>query len=126
MLAGWRQRTGKEGEALAALWFKKKNWKILHTGYRTPYGEIDLVCEDGGEIVFVEVKTRKSGQFGYPEESVTSKKVHHMQKAAQWIVQKEHWLDRLWRLDALAISFEKTGEVAYVHIPSIDAGEKTW
>lgn len=126
MVAGWRQDTGKEGERLAADFFRKKGWKILKTGYRTPCGEIDLVCEDKEEIVFVEVKTRESTRFGYPEESVTPSKVRHMQKAAQWIVQKEHWQDRAWRLDVLAISFEKTGKVEYTHIPSIDAEGKIW
>jgi putative endonuclease len=121
-----RQQTGKEGEGLAGEWLKKKGWKILQAGYRSPYGEIDLICEDKNELVFVEVKTRTSDQFGYPEEAITSIKARHMLKAAQWIVQKEHWQERPWRMDVVAILKKPAEQTEYVHILAIDAGEKTW
>lgn len=119
-MARWRQQKGKEGEVYAAEVLKKKGWKIVAFGYRTPFGEIDLVCEDQEEIVFVEVKTRTSTEFGYPEEAVTPAKVRHMQKSAHWILQKEQWMDRPWRLDVMAIIIKSPGHYEHHHIFSID------
>jgi len=117
MVSGWRQRKGEEGEASAAEMLKKKGWEIWATQYRTPFGEIDLVCKENEEIIFVEVKIRTSTEFGYPEEAVTPLKVRHMQKAAQWILQKEKWLDHSWHLDVVAIIKNGTGQQECVHIP---------
>jgi putative endonuclease len=65
---------GKEGENLAAEFLKKNGYRILERNYRTRRGEIDIVCEHKGFIVFVEVKTRKSLAFGGPEEAVDRRK----------------------------------------------------
>ena len=61
---------GKKGEKLVENYLKKQGCKILHRNYRTPFGEADLVVEDGDEIAFVEVKTRESVSYGTPAEAV--------------------------------------------------------
>ncbi|WP_276661388.1 YraN family protein, partial [Syntrophomonas wolfei] len=58
---------GLWGEELAAQYLGKKGYKILERNFYTRYGELDLVCEKDDNIVFVEVKTRRSTRFGSPE-----------------------------------------------------------
>lgn len=103
-----RQVTGKLGEDLAAEYLVKKGYTLLEKNFRTRSGEIDLVAmqNPGGVdqvLVFVEVKTRRSTSYGYPEESVTWQKQAHMQAAARLYLSKHaHWTGD-WRFDVLAV-----------------------
>ncbi|MDO9347866.1 MAG: YraN family protein [Anaerolineales bacterium] len=97
-----RQRIGRWGEAVAADYLINKGFRLLTTNARTPYGEIDLICQREGQIVFVEVKTRTSHTFGYPEDSVTPRKQAHMLAAAEHYLQ-EHELDDDWQFDVIAV-----------------------
>ena len=65
---------GKTGEERVAAYLKAQGCKILEKNYRTPFGEADLIVQDGDEIAFVEVKTRESFSFGTPREAVTPAK----------------------------------------------------
>lgn len=69
-----KQKTGEKGEAIAERHLKKKGYKILERNYRTKLGEIDIIAKDKKTIVFVEVKTRRSWQFGNPKGAVTPAK----------------------------------------------------
>lgn len=119
-----RRAIGNGGEADAALYLQSKGYVILHEQWTCPYGEIDLIAQQGREIVFVEVKTRQSGSFGYPEESVTERKIGHLLSCAQ------NYLDRhagnvSWRIDVIAI---ETHEVPprISHFEDIDIPERFW
>ena len=78
---------GRKGEKLVVEYLKKHGYKILKTNYRTPFGEADIVAEDGDEIVFVEVKTRTSNRYGTPAEAVVKKKRETYRKIAKF-----YWL----------------------------------
>ncbi|MBR2322770.1 MAG: YraN family protein [Clostridia bacterium] len=65
---------GLKGEKLAEKHLKKLGYKIIKTNYVTPFGEADIVCEKDGAIVFAEVKTRTSFNFGTPAQAVDYKK----------------------------------------------------
>jgi len=68
---------GDRGEAVAAAFLQEAGYRVLEQNYRFKHKEIDLVCYDprkGGEIVFVEVKTRSGTGFGPPEAAVTDDK----------------------------------------------------
>ena len=65
---------GAWGEALAAEYLRKKHYKILASGYRSRFGEIDLVAKNRKCLVFVEVKLRKSASFAQAREYVDRKK----------------------------------------------------
>ena len=66
--------SGAWGEALAAEYLRKKRYKILAAGYRSRFGEIDLIVQDKKYLVFVEVKLRKSADFAMAMEYVDRKK----------------------------------------------------
>ena len=73
---------GKEGEDLALRFLKKQGYRIIGKNYRTPFGEIDIIADDGGVLVFVEVKTRSGDAFGSPFEAVDRKKRDKIRKVA--------------------------------------------
>ena len=59
-----RQSLGKQGEELACRELRRRGYAILARRYRTRFGELDVIARDHGVLVFVEVKTRRSGSFG--------------------------------------------------------------
>ena len=73
---------GRKGERLAEEYVKKQGMKILKRNYRTPFGEADLIAEDKGEIVFIEVKTRTGNSYGSPKEAVGKTKRERYRKIA--------------------------------------------
>ena len=74
---------GRKGEKLAENHLKKQGCKILKRNYKTPFGEADLIAQDGDEIVFVEVKTRIGDTFGAPREAVTTLKQRRYYQIAE-------------------------------------------
>ena len=65
-----RHELGSDGEAEACEFLKKIGYKIVEKNYRCKIGEIDIVANEGDELVFVEVKTRSQKLFGDPSEAV--------------------------------------------------------
>ncbi len=82
MPAGHHQRLGSRGEALAAAWYEAADYEVVARNWRCREGEIDLVVRRPGEIVFCEVKTRTSDQFGVPAEAVTVAKQRRLRVLA--------------------------------------------
>ena len=66
-----RQQLGMSGETLAVAELERRGYAILARRYRTKHGEIDIVADDRGTTVFVEVKARTTREFGSPTEAVT-------------------------------------------------------
>lgn len=73
---------GNRGEDLAVKYLKEKGYKVLQRNFRTPLGEIDIIADDGGILVFIEVKTRTDDSFGLPFEAVNARKRERMRKIA--------------------------------------------
>ncbi|MBQ9737185.1 MAG: YraN family protein [Clostridia bacterium] len=72
MLRGiYNKITGQCGEDRAVSFLKKKNYKVLERNYKNKIGEIDIIARDKENLIFVEVKTRRSDKFGTPAEAVT-------------------------------------------------------
>lgn len=97
--------TGNYGEDLACKYLQEMGYKILERNYLIRGGEIDIVCKDGETLVFVEVKTRFSHEFGPPAESMTFWKIKALLKTAQFYVLKIKWGNKEYRLDFLGIDF---------------------
>lgn len=77
-----RKITGNIGELAAASFLQQIGYKILAQNYRSKMGEIDIIAEHNGVIVFAEVKTRRNTLFGYPAEAVTYPKQQKIIKTA--------------------------------------------
>src|SRR5262245_46828495 len=94
---------GKEGEKIAEIYLRNKGFKVLERNYRTPLGEIDLICLDEHTITFVEVKTNSTTEYGTPELRVDHRKQKQMIKAAlSFLKQKDH-LNLDCRFDVVSI-----------------------
>ena len=91
----YKKFLGRAGEEKAAEFLKKKGYKILTKNYKTHIGEIDIIAEDSGTVVFVEVKTRIDDAFGAPSEAVTEKKIRKYEKVATEYLMRERSLDAL-------------------------------
>lgn len=98
-----RQYLGSWGEQAAARYLSVCGHQILETNYRTPYGEIDIITQKDGVIIFIEVKTRSSSSLGTPEISVTPRKQKHMLQSATYYIQQHPEQSSLWRIDVIAI-----------------------
>ena len=73
---------GERGENFAAEHLRRHGYKILVRRFKTRAGEMDIICRQKDWLVFVEVKTRKSDDYGQPSEAVTREKQKHMSKVA--------------------------------------------
>lgn len=74
---------GAWGESLAAEYLQKKKYKLLATGYRCRFGEIDLIVSNKTHLVFVEVKLRKSNRFAEALEFVDYHKQNRIRTTAE-------------------------------------------
>jgi putative endonuclease len=93
---------GKAGEALALTALLQKGYTLKEKNYRFSKAEIDLIMDDGKDLVFVEVKTRQTAQIGEPFLAVTKSKQKHLIKAAHnYIISKD--LDVNARFDVVSI-----------------------
>jgi len=101
---GRRRLLGMAGEAEAVRWLRSAGFEIVGTGFRARCGEIDVIAEDGREVVFVEVKTRTSDAFGTPAESVTRVKRLRIVRAASVFLARAGWAHRACRFDVLSIA----------------------
>lgn len=100
-----RRERGAEGEKLAVEFLEKKGLKVLERNYRFERGEIDIVAEDGRELVFVEVKARRTTSYGEPIESVDAKKQAQLWKVAEGYLFEHRLEHRACRFDVVAIFF---------------------
>lgn len=104
------KQTGNWGESVACKFLKDQGYKILERNYLIRGGEIDIVAKDGEYLVFVEVKTRWSHEFGLPSESVTPWKIRALLKTAKFYLNKIKWGDRGYRLDFVSVDFAYSKE----------------
>lgn len=115
-----RRSLGNQGEIKAIKFLKEKGYRILERNYRKRTGEIDIIAFDPhfNEYVFVEVKTRRSLKFGYPEESVDENKILKLTETAEnWLLENEKF-DVEWRIDIIGIEW-KNKTVQIKHIQNI-------
>lgn len=103
---GTTRDIGNRGEDLAARFLKEAGYQILERNYRFERNEVDLVCTDpgeGGEVVFVEVKTRTGTGFGPPEASITEEKQRAICEVARAYLHEREREGMPCRFDVVAI-----------------------
>lgn len=100
---------GQAGEAAAADYFRARGYAVLARGYRHGRAEVDLVLRHGAELlVFAEVKTRSSGQFGPPETFVSARKKELFRLAATHLQEELDWRGDI-RFDIVALTLLSHG-----------------
>ena len=97
-------RLGRAGEAAAEALLAGKGFTVLARNYRTRGGEVDLVCQDGETVVFVEVKTRGAGSLARPDQAVTAAKRGRLVRAAAAFLSERDLWDRPCRFDVVAVT----------------------
>ncbi len=102
---------GRWGEQMALNYLEQCGHVCLARQMRRPGGEIDLVTEFEGSIIFVEVKTRGRGACASPEVWVDSRKLHRMRQVARyWIAENRDRRPLGYRFDVVAIEFKGEGD----------------
>ena len=96
-------KRGIEGEDLATEFLKQKGFEVLERNFRYKHSEIDLIVSRGNWLVFVEVKTRTSIAFGYPEEFVDYKKKRKILEGALEYMYMKDWQGNV-RYDIVSIN----------------------
>lgn len=100
---GWKKKRGEAGEQLALKHLSEKGYRLLVKNFRFERGEVDLIMEDGEEIVFIEVKTRHSQAFGDPQDSITVRKQQQLRKIAEGYLNTQAIDQRSCRFDVVAV-----------------------
>jgi putative endonuclease len=100
---------GARGEVLAGNWYTERGYTVLDRNWRCRGGELDLVLERGGVLVFCEVKTRTSDAFGIGAESVGREKQLRIRRlAAEWLSEHDRTAREL-RFDVVSILAPRDG-----------------
>lgn len=103
----FKQEIGKNGETLAEAYLKLEGYKILEKNFNCLRGEIDIIAQDKSEIVFLEIKSRNSTEYGLPSEAVTEEKLKHIYKTAEYYLITKHLENKDVRIDVIEIYIEK-------------------
>jgi len=99
---------GNIGEAIAKLALEKKNYRIIEQNFKSGTGELDIIASKGKTLVFIEVKTRTSDDYGSPSESIGTGKILKIRKTARWYLAKKHETgSQDCRFDIIAIMVKK-------------------
>ncbi|MFQ5585944.1 MAG: YraN family protein [Thermodesulfobacteriota bacterium] len=110
-----RLTLGKRGEEVAADLLKMAGYRVIERNFRCRGGEVDIVALDGKTIVFVEVKTRRSKEFGPPKLAVDGRKQRQLVKAALTYLKEKRLLNTAARFDVVGIVVRDDGhEVEHI------------
>ena len=106
---------GIKGENLAVKFLKKNGYRIIARNYKTPFGEVDIIAQDGNTVVFIEVKTRADDFFGQPFEAVNNRKRRKLKNVALFYLKRQS-LEFPVRFDVLSIFYRENGKKEIEHI----------
>lgn len=97
-------------------YLSEKGYEILERNYQKRIGEIDLIAMNPkkDEIVFIEVKTRKTGTYGRPEEAVDQRKLKKIEKTALLWLNENRKTNVLWRIDVLALELKSETKITHL------------
>lgn len=110
-----RAARGRFGEDAAARHLKDKGLRILLRNWRHGHGEIDLICQDGPALVFVEVRTRDAGAGVSPYHSVTAKKKRVLRRTCLAYVRSLRLKPAQFRFDIVEVNLGTDGEIRLTH-----------
>ena len=111
---------GNTGESLASTYRTRQGYSIISRNFNARYGAIDIICVHADTLVFIEVKTRQSREFGLPEEAVTPKKLREVIQTADFFVSTHQNLPDALRVDVIGIELDEAEKVVYFnHIENV-------
>ena len=110
--------TGNHGEALAARYLTEKGYQILHQNWRHAHWEVDIIAAKDTILHFVEVKTRLTKKFGYPEDGVDKKKMQNLINASEAYLYQQPQGKRI-QFNILSITILKDEPVEYFFIEDV-------
>lgn len=112
-----RTRLGLQGEEIAKNRLEAQGMRFIRRNWHCAAGELDLIMTDGKEIVFVEVKTRRTETAGSAEESVSRSKAKKLLGAAESYLAAANAPALIWRIDLVAITLQADGRIArFTHV----------
>lgn len=109
-MSNFKTNEGKRGEEIAADFLKKQGCEILVKNFRAKSGEVDIIALDKYTLVFVEVKTRKSFEYGLPIEAITKRKIKSIINVAQYFKLTHPKLPESLRIDAVSVKLNQNNE----------------
>lgn len=107
------RKEGLLGEDSAIKYLQNKGYKILERNYSTKMGEIDIIAEKDGVIVFVEVKNRENNRYGEPIEAVSKEKQRKIIASANYYIVKKKLFDHALRFDVISILRDNMEHIEY-------------
>jgi len=113
-----KQVEGKTGETIAREYLDSIGYRLLHKNFRCRQGEIDLIAKNGEEIVFIEVKTRKSTNYGEAREAVNREKIGHIIKTAMYYLHITRQETAFVRIDVIEV-YLMHGKVRINHLKQV-------
>ncbi len=111
-----RQGLGRTGERLAAEELARQGYSIIERNFRCRHGEIDLIAEEGSDLVFIEVKTRRGNTYGLPEEAVTPRKQQKIVQVATYYLDLHACSECSWRIDVVAVQLSASGRFEEIRV----------
>lgn len=111
-----RKALGAIGEEAAARFLRRRGYRIRDRNFRCRLGELDLVAEHRGTIVFVEVKTRTTAEFGAPFEAISPFKQRRLALLATYYLVRHHLQERPCRFDAISVVVSLDGRVERIEL----------
>jgi putative endonuclease len=99
----FRKIRGQSGESIALAYLEERGFRLIERNWNCRLGEIDLIVERGGETRFIEVKLRRTMEYGYPEASITRTKLRHLSRAIECWMKVQANPPICYQADAIAI-----------------------
>ncbi|MUG66780.1 YraN family protein [Paenibacillus campinasensis] len=99
-----RKQKGDAAETAAAEMLLRKGYRILERNWRSRYGELDIIAETEGVLVFIEVRSRTgTASYGTPSESVNARKMMQVRNTAEQYIHYKRYYDKPVRFDVISI-----------------------
>ncbi len=116
-----KKKTGRLGEKAARIYLEKKGYQILAAPWLClPFGEIDIVARRGRTLVFVEVKSRATERFGWPEESVDAVKQHKLANLIDLFFSRHRLPKKNYQCDVIAVEWVGRGQAKISHLEAVE------
>jgi len=114
-----KDELGRRGEQVAAEWLTERGYRVVDRNWRCATGELDLVLRFGTSLVFAEVKTRSSLDFGHPFEAITAAKGARLRRlAVEWCREHSPGSGDI-RIDAVAVTDAWSEEPRVEHLAGV-------